>query len=334
MGSRKVLLVGGAGYVGTVLAHRLLEEKFQVRVLDVLIYEHASSLTSFWGNPNFEFVSGDMADPKIREVAARGVTDIVLLGGLVGDPITKKYPEASNLINSLAVTDWIRGAQGLAIEKFILVSTCSNYGLIPDDVLADEKYPLHPLSLYAKAKVAAELALLERAPAYQGAPCVLRFATAFGCSPRMRFDLTLSEFTRTLFLRNSLLVYDPDTWRPYCHVQDLSQAILRVLNAKDALVRNEVFNVGSSENNATKRQIVEVIEKNLGPQKVEYKSQGSDPRNYKVDFQKIESILGFRAQHSIAMGVKELLAGLELGLYKDAEQNRNFYGNFEVRYPR
>jgi nucleoside-diphosphate-sugar epimerase len=159
---------------------------------------------------------------------------------------------------------------------------------------------------------------------------VLRFATAFGLSPRMRFDLTVSEFTRELYLGHELLVFDAYTWRPYCHVQDLSAAIRCVLEAKRDGVHFEVFNVGGESNNFTKQMIVDEIMRQVPEGKVQYQEHGSDPRNYRVSFKKIREHLGFSIQYSIRRGVEELLKALREGLFDNVESQSCWFGNYKI----
>lgn len=331
--ARKVLIVGGAGYIGSVVTAHLLARGYHVRSLDLLLYGNAATVFPFLGRPGYEFLYGDMGDAAVLARAFEGVTDVVLLAGLVGDPITKKYPEASAAINDAGVSAVIDFAKGRGIERFIFVSTCSNYGLIPPDAKADENFELTPLSLYAKSKVAAEKKLLGLKGQVDYTPTVLRFATAFGLSARMRFDLSVSEFTRAMFRKDDLLVYDADTWRPYCHVQDFGELIRRVIEAPAGRVGFEVFNAGGDVNNFTKQGIIDAIKAFLPDAPVRYQEKGPDPRNYRVDFRKVRETLHFEPAMTVPDGVRELLWGLNEHLFDGVEANRNFYGNYELRYP-
>ncbi len=331
--ARKALIVGGAGYIGAVVTAHLLARGYHVRSLDLLLYGHAATVFPFLGNPGYEFMFGDMCDDATLERALDGVTDVVLLAGLVGDPITKKYPEASAAINDAGVLKVIDRCNGRGLQRLVFVSTCSNYGLIPPDATADEEFELTPLSLYAKSKVAAERKLLGLGGQVDYVPTVLRFATAFGLSARMRFDLTVSEFTRAMFRKDDLLVYDADTWRPYCHVQDFGELIRRVFEAPASRVAFEVFNAGGDVNNATKQTIVDTIKALLPDAPVRYQEKGPDPRNYRVNFAKVREQLFFTPSMTVTDGVRELIWGLEQHLFDTVEANRNFYGNYEIRYP-
>lgn len=332
LNDRKVLIVGGAGYIGTTITMHLLARGYQVRCLDALLYENRDLIHPFLGKDGYEFMPGDMADRDCVEKALDGVSDVLLLAGLVGDPITKKYPEESACINDKGVQNVIELANGKGLNKFIFVSTCSNYGEIPADATANEEYELKPLSLYAKSKVAAEKLLLGNKDKVDYTGTVLRFSTAFGLSARMRFDLTVSEFTRDLFEGGELEVYDADTWRPYCHVQDFARGVTRVLEAPKDVVSFDVFNAGGDVNNYTKAMIVDAVVKKLPQSKVKYVEGGFDRRNYRVDFSKIKEKLYFEPKYTVEDGVIELIDALSLGFFADYKDRLNFYRNNELDY--
>ena len=325
---KKVLVIGGAGYIGNVVIPDLLATGGSVVSVDYLIYENGPLAMTHWFHPNYAFYRADLRQPATWTSLWAGVTDVVILGALVGDPITKKYPQQSQQINVEALTALLGQLDRQTINRVIFVSTCSNYGLQQDNTPATEEAPLNPLSVYARNKVDMELHLQSRAWNFHYT--ILRFATAFGLSPRMRFDLTVSEFTRELVLGRELLVYDPDTWRPYCHVRDLSRAIRQVLSSPVEVVGNQVFNAGGDQNNHTKRSIVEIITRNLPAAKVSYKQHGSDPRNYRVDFSKIRQRLDFVPQFTVEDGVTELMKALGRGVFDDVDARPNFYGNRSI----
>jgi len=327
-----VLLIGGAGYVGTVITSHFLKLGYQVRALDNFVYRNQESVQAYLGDVNYEFIAGDLGDLKVLAKAAEGIHNVVILGGLVGDPITKKYPEASNKINDIGVQVCIDFFDDKELERLIFISTCSNYGLIKEDELADENFELNPLSLYAKAKVGAELHLMSKKGKVQYTGTVLRFATAFGLSPRMRFDLSVSEFVRDLYFGEELLVFDEHTWRPYCHVRDFARLIDLVINADSKKVYFEVFNAGGEVNNFTKKMIVDTIESYIPEAKIKFGAEGSDPRNYKVSFKKVKETLGFEPKYTVKDGIEELINAFKIGAYTDALANKNRYGNYEIEY--
>jgi nucleoside-diphosphate-sugar epimerase len=148
----------------------------------------------------------------------------------------------------------------------------------------------------------------------------------------MRFDLSISEFTRDIFFGEELLVFDEYTWRPYCHVRDFAQILDIVINADSNIVSFEVFNAGGDMNNFTKKMIVEEILKYVPNGKVTFGTNGSDPRNYKVSFSKIKNILGFEPRYTVKDGIKELVAALKIGVYADSLKHKNKYGNYKIKY--
>ena len=318
---RKILVIGGAGYVGTVLTDHLLSKNYQVRSLDQFLYQNNHCVLPHLGRAGYESHYGDLCDTHTVLNLLEGVTDVILLAGLVGDPITKKFPEISKRINEEGIQRLIGSLNGRGLDRLIFVSTCSNYGLIETDQLANEEFELKPLSLYAKAKVAAEKKLLSMRGETDFSPTVLRFATAFGLSPRMRFDLTVSEFTRDLALGKELLVFDAHTWRPYCHVRDFARLIQIVLEAPKQKVAN----------NYTKQMIIDTILEYLPNSRVRYQEHGGDPRNYRVDFRKVREELNFSPRYTVKDGVAELLSAIETRVFDHIEQSPSLYGNYEIQ---
>lgn len=327
---KNVLLIGGAGYVGTVITSHFLKQGYKVTVLDNFIYDNQFSVIPFVGDPNYKIVYGNMGDSRVLDSVSDGITDVIILSGLVGDPITKKYPNESEAINEVAVKNCMDYFNGKGIGKLVFISTCSNYGLIKDNELADENFELSPLSLYAKAKVANEEYLMSKKVAVDYTGVVLRFATAFGLSPRMRFDLSISEFVRDMFFGEDLEVYDKDTWRPYCHVRDFARLLDIVINSEKEKVNFEVFNAGGNVNNATKQMLIDEILKRVPDANVSFSENGSDPRNYRVTFEKVKNVLGFEPKYTVKDGVDELVNALEIGLYKDSVTDKNRYGNYKL----
>lgn len=325
--TRHVLIVGGAGYIGCPVTTYLLAQGARVRNLDCLVYDHGATMLAFLPHPNYEFMPGDMGDAETMERALHGITDVVLLAGLVGDPVTRAFPAAAARVNDQALRTCIDALDGKGLDKVIFISTCSNYGMIGPDEIADENFALNPLSLYAKSKVAAEQLLLSRRGQVDYAPTILRFATAFGLAPRMRFDLTVNEFTREMFIDHELVVFDAHTWRPYCHVSDFARLIARVLDYPVADVAFEVFNAGGDANNHTKQSIVDMIASRLPGRRVVYRDNSSDPRNYRVDFSKVRSRLYFTPRKSVGDGVDEIIWAMSQHMLDDVSARRTFYGN-------
>lgn len=327
-----ILLIGGAGYIGSVLTSHLLKKGYKVTVLDNFIYDNHFAVIPYTGDPDYTLVAGNMNDNTVLEKASRGVKNVILLAGLVGDSITKKYPTESHDINIKGIQNCMDYFNGKGINKLVFISTCSNYGLIKENELADEEFKLNPLSLYAQAKVTNEQYLLSKKDEADYTGVILRFATAFGLSPRMRFDLTVSEFVRDIYFGRELLVFDEHTWRPYCHVRDFARLLEIVINAENNKVGFEVFNAGGNLNNFTKKMIVDAILKLIPEGKVKYGENGSDPRNYRVSFAKVKNVLSFEPHYRVQDGIKELIEGLRNGIYADSLAGKNKYGNYEISY--
>lgn len=327
---RHVLVIGGAGYVGSVMVRELLKRGYRTRVLDNFLYSNSLSLEGLYDEPGFSLVMGDLRDQDTLDRALNGVTDVVLLASLVGDPISKKFPELTRSVNQAGSETVFKALEGRDIHKFVFTSTCSNYGLRDSEEPADETSDLKPLSIYAETKVGFEKFILDNVGKADFIPTILRISTAFGLSHRMRFDLTVNEFTAALARGEALDVYDKDTWRPYCHVRDIARAVIRVLEAPEEKVRGEVFNVGSDENNYTKAMIIDEILAHIDG-KVTYVEKGSDPRNYRVSFAKIRQELGFEPLYSVKSFVPELIQAVRSGLYLRSGEIPGYYGNYDVR---
>lgn len=322
---QNVLLVGGAGYIGTVVTDYLLKKNYSVKIIDNLIYNSSPSKRFIKLNKKIPFLNQDIRNIKSDNVFLKNIDAAILLAGLVGDPITKKYPQLSEEINDIGNKSIIDAIANSGIKKLIYISTCSNYGLIPDDTQANEEYILNPISLYAKSKVNIEKYILSK-NIKDFSTTILRFATAFGESPRMRFDLTINEFIYEMLHNKKLLVFDPDTWRPYCHVLDFARLIELVINSKNEFVNNQVFNAGSDENNFTKRQIVNLISKYVDDCNIKFQDHGKDPRNYKVDFKKVRETLNFQPNFNVQNCIVDLINFIK----QFKKINKKEYGNYYI----
>jgi nucleoside-diphosphate-sugar epimerase len=328
---RTVLVVGGAGYIGSVLVTELLRAGARVRVLDQLIYDNGFALAHLMDEPRLRFHRGDLRNQQDLTAAALGATDLVLLASLVGDPICKAYPVLAREINEDGAQRLIDHLGPLGIGRFVFTSTCSNYGIHESSRLATEESGLNPQSLYARTKIAVEQYVLDRASELSTAATVLRIATAYGLSPRMRFDLTVSQFAWELATGRPLQVYDADTWRPYCHVRDICKAIMTVLTTAESDVRGEVFNVGDTSQQFTKRMIVDEVRRHVGEASVVYGDKGSDPRTYRVSFDKIARDLAFRCDHTVQDYLRRLTSAVQAGMFPDVSADPRF-GNYKVMH--
>jgi len=310
------LVTGGAGYVGSVLVSELLASGRAVRVVDALIHGGVRSLLSVWGSPKFEFFRVDVRDRAACRAALGGCSDIVHLAAIVGDPACSRDPELARETNLDATEALVGEAHNSGVERLVFLSTCSNYGKMADSRFASEDCELSPLSVYAETKVAAEQAVLSASGNGLSATC-LRLATVYGPSPRMRFDLTVNEFTRDALLAGELVVYGEQFWRPYIHVRDAACAIRHVLDAPADSVESQVFNVGSTRENYRKVDIVEFLRARIPTANFRFVHRDEDPRDYRVSFRKLEETLGYEPWQTVPEGIDEIIGLLESRLLDD-----------------
>jgi nucleoside-diphosphate-sugar epimerase len=315
--TQTILITGVAGYIGSVLARYLLYHGYRVRGLDSLVYT-GRALLGVYGDERFEFIRGDIRDSGEIQPALAGVDAVVHLAAIVGDPACARRPDEARQINQTASIQLIDLARQARVERFVFASTCSNYGKMkdPSQMIAEDG-ELRPVSLYAETKVAVERYLLDL-PAEPGfVPTALRFATAHGLSPRMRFDLTVNEFTMELLLHRHLVVYGEQFWRPYVHVRDIVRAIQLVLEAPSDRVRGQVFNVGDNSQNYQKQTLVDLMLQRIPDGQIDHVHKNEDPRDYRVSFDKISRGLGFSTAYTVEDSVEEIIRVLQDGLITD-----------------
>ncbi len=302
----KVLVTGGAGYIGSALVRILLAGGHRVRVLDSLLHG-GDALLGVWADPSFEFVRGDICDWKNLKPVLAGVDAVIHLAAIVGDPACARNPELAKAVNRESSLALIEESQRSGVKRFIFASTCSNYGKMNDsNQYVDEDSELRPVSLYAETKVEVEKALLSSGQSGDWCPTPLRLATVFGVSSRMRFDLTVNEFTMEMMTKKHLTVYGEQFWRPYVHVRDAARAMQLVLNSSADKVAGRVFNVGSTGQNFQKQQLVEMICPYAPDAVVEFVHKTEDPRDYRVSFSRISDQLGFKISRTVAQGIEEV----------------------------
>ena len=312
-----ILVTGGAGYVGSTLVPLLLGEGHRVRVLDTLLHG-GESLLGVWCHPGFEFIRGDLRDHTMVRTALSDIQGVVHLGAVVGDPACARQPDVARAVNLEASIKLIEESRRAGVERFLFASTCSNYGRMKDpESYVDEESELSPVSLYAETKVAVENALLQSGGGPGWCPTPLRFATIFGVSPRMRFDLTVNEFTMELLTKKRLVVFGQQFWRPYVHVRDAARAIQLILGSPAAKVAGCVFNVGATDQNFQKQQLVELIRPHVPGAVVEFVHKTEDPRDYRVSFARITDRLGFQITRNVAQGIEEVARLVQDGLIKN-----------------
>jgi nucleoside-diphosphate-sugar epimerase len=307
----KTTVTGGAGYIGALVVDELLQAGHDVRVLDVLLHGQ-EDIASELEARGVEVIRADIRDAEARERAVEGADAVVHLAAIVGDPACGRDPELSNSVNVEGSRALVEDARRLGVERLVFASTCSNYGRMADPTVPiDETGELAPVSLYAEQKVGIEKALLNGGASGELSPTCLRFATVYGVGRRMRFDLTVNEFTRDLWSARPLEVFGERFWRPYVHVRDAARAVALVLATPAEQVAGQVFNAGHSDENYRKLDLVEIITGRLGRGDVNYVHRDEDPRDYKVSFEKIRDRLGFEPLHRVPDGVNEIVGALE-----------------------
>jgi nucleoside-diphosphate-sugar epimerase len=315
-----VLVTGGAGYIGSALVGQLLQEGYRVRVLDNLMHG-GRALLAFWGHPKFELHHGDIRSESDVARALKDTDKVVHLAAIVGDPACRRYPDLAAAVNRDGSQTVCRLAIDHGVSRFVFASTCSNYGRMSNpDGFVNEESPLNPISLYAELKVGFEHFLLDNGGSGFHPTC-LRFATAYGLTPRPRFDLTVNEFTRELYLNRKLEVFGKQFWRPYCHAVDLARACVLVSEADAVKVHGQAFNVGDSTENYRKRDLVELILRALPDRRgnVAYVQRAEDPRDYRVNFDKVARVLAFAVSRKVVDGIGEVVFALESGLIQDPD---------------
>jgi nucleoside-diphosphate-sugar epimerase len=313
--SGPVLVTGGSGYVGAEVVTALLAKGREVRILDSLLHGQ-EAVAQGLVDKGADLRRADIRDAAQRQAALEGVEAVVHLAAIVGDPACARDPELANVVNVGATRELVEDAGAAGVAHLIFASTCSNYGRMADPETAiDETAELAPVSLYAEQKVEIEKMLLAREDA-PSATC-LRFATVYGAAPRMRFDLTVNEFTRELWADRDLEVFGEQFWRPYVHVRDAAKGVVTVIEAGPDEVGGDVFNVGHSDENYRKLDLVEVMAAQIPTGRVSYVHRDEDPRDYKVSFEKIKERLGYEPDMRVPEGVGEVAAGLESGAFGD-----------------
>lgn len=314
---RKILVTGAAGYIGSVLIRQLLNKDYKVRGLDILFFG-GESLISVYNHPNFEFVKGDIRNSQIVDKTLEGITDVVHLAAIVGDPACAKQSELAGEINWKASKYLFDSCNKTnSVNHFVFASTCSNYGKMDEESYVNEESILNPVSHYAELKVRFEKYLFESKVRNTFCPTALRFATVYGLSSRMRFDLTINEFIRDVTLGKELEIFGKQFWRPYCHVDDLATACVNVLESSFEKVKQKVFNVGDTNENYTKEMICDEILKILPSAKVKYVNKEEDPRDYRVNFSKISKELGFKITKRVPDGLHEIHKAIQEGIISE-----------------
>jgi nucleoside-diphosphate-sugar epimerase len=302
---KTVLVLGGAGYLGSVMVGQLLRHDFKVRVLDLLLFGDRS-LKEFKPHPNFELIHGDVRNIGVVERSMSACDAVIHLAAIVGDAACEEQKALALEINCAATPKLAETARNCGVGRFIFASSCSVYG--SSDNFLDELSPRNPLSLYARTKQDSEDMLLNARSRYF-ATTILRLGTLFGLSPRMRFDLIVNMFVAQAARSRRITVWNGEQWRPFLHVDDAARGFMACLDAAPAFISGQIFNVGSPDLNCRIRSLGEEVVQ-LIPNTCLCAIESDDRRNYRVSFEKIQNVLGFKSRKNLAFGIEEIYASL------------------------
>lgn len=298
----KILITGHKGYIGTILTKLAVEEGHEVVGFDSDLYERCDFVE---GRIEVPEINKDIRDVELKDLV--GFDAILHLAGLSNDPLGDLNPEITYEINYKASVNLAILAKKAKVKRFIFSSSCSNYGAAGDNWLTEES-AFNPVTPYGKSKVLVEQEVSKLADE-NFSPIFLRNATAYGVSPRLRFDLVLNNLTAWAFTTGKVfLKSDGKSWRPIVHIEDISRAFLAVLKAPIEKVHNQAFNVGRNEDNYRVREIAEIVKETIPGVEIQFADEASpDKRNYRVDCSKIQNTLPeFKPQWNARLGAKEL----------------------------
>lgn len=300
----RILLLGGAGYIGTILAENLLKLKYEVTIFDKFVYLSKNKLKSKLRSKNLRLIHGDTRNIEKTFDVLKNNDIVVHLAELVGDPLCEKRPSKTYSINYLASLAISKICNDLGVSKFIYISSCSVYGSRIDEKLSDENAPINPLSVYAKLKALCEKTIIKNSGDFWG-PCILRLGTVFGSSLRPRFDLVLNAFAGQIANNKEINIFGGDQWRPFVHIQDVCQVIIKIIKLDSKVTNGQIFNIASF--NHTLSEVGKKISKIFPKIKINVLDTNFDKRNYRVSAKKAKSILKFKPKYNLEKGIKDLV---------------------------
>ena len=317
---QKVLVTGGAGYVGAVLVPKLLKAGYQVKVIDLYLYGE-NVLDAVKNDPGLEQIKGDIRDRTLLEKIMPGCDAVIHLACISNDPSFELDPGLGKSINYDAFLDLVDVAKAKGVKRFIYASSSSVYGIKETENVSEE-LPLQPLTDYSKYKALCEEVLLEkRVPGF--VTLILRPATVCGYSPRLRLDLTVNILTNHAINNGKITVFGGDQKRPNIHIEDMTDLYVQSLKWPDEAIDGKVFNAGYENHTVT--EIAEMV-RNVVGEKVEIvTTPTNDNRSYHISSEKIKRELGFVPQHTIEDAVKDLAEAFQTNLVPNSMTDIRYY---------
>jgi nucleoside-diphosphate-sugar epimerase len=320
--NRLVLVTGGAGYIGSHVVRKLLERGHRVRVVDSLLYG-SHGLATVLGHPRLELMEGDVRHIRTMTLATKGVDAVIALAAIVGDAACELDADETLSTNLEATSLLAEACERAGVRRLVFASSCSVYGANGALVLNEGSW-LNPVSIYARSRLRSEKILLQRADGL--GVTILRLSTVFGLSPRMRLDLLVNTFTAHAVATGRIRVFGGSQYRPNLHVQDAAEAFISAAESPEEKAAGEIFNVGDNDQNHTVLDIARLVQAELPRIEVELVDASTDTRDYRVGFDKIQNVLGFRARYTVSQGIREMIVALHNGEIQ--EPNADVYHNY------
>src|SRR3989338_779728 len=323
--NKQILITGGAGYLGSVLVPMLLNDGYKVHILDCFYF--GKDFFEKINHPNLKITEIDISHHESIPNLFKDVQTVIHLSGISNDPSGDLDPNLTIHSNFLATMSFARRAKAEGVQQFIFASSCSVYGASGEKIL-DEQSQVGPVTLYALSKLQCEESLLSIADS-NFSVTLLRFATLFGYSPRMRFDLAINVMAKRGIQGKSILLHGEGLqYRPFIHVQDVSKAIISVIKEDTAITNKQVFNVGNGNLNFMIKDLVKKINSFFPNSQIEKLEGNKDNRSYRVSFRKFERIFNFKAEYGVEDALKEIEKAHKEGIFKDMDSE--IYYNVEV----
>ncbi len=327
---KKILVTGSEGYIGTVTMPMLIENGFEVVGLDNCYYSEGNLNNSKF--PEYELIQKDVRDVTIEDFKGKDYYAVVHLAALSNDPLGMLDEQLTYDINYKASIDVAKLAKEAGVERFVFASSCSLYGQGGNDALTEED-PSNPQTVYGKSKILAEEGLSKLADE-NFSPTYMRNSTAFGFSPRMRFDIVVNSLSGYAKVEKEIKILgDGKPWRPLVHVKDICGAVIHVLKSDKSLIHNQSFNVGDTDENYQIRSIADHVKKHFSDCEIKImQDDAGDTRDYNVSFKKLNETLGFKISHTLDNGIEDLKNEYDKVSLSEQFEHKNYTRLKQIQY--